>query len=341
MDECEYSKFVLQSSAAFGRNVSGIPFAGKFSADDADDINHNVMQVCDGMWGEDSYESFNINTADKDDVMYWEDINFCPVCEDKTDYARYAVTSPDGNVVIATNDTEHVYVQAIREELDIDGAYKAACDTVNALSHRIPFAVKDEIGFLTAKPLFAGAALKISALVHMPALTYSPDFNKLTENMKEKGIRVKSFFNDGKRSYGSVYRISNIYTMGITEDEIVDTVLEAVKSAAEWEYEKQSHLISVNKGFVQDTAWRALGVLACSRQLSMAEFMTCLSSVRMGASLGVLDISMAKINELFLHGLVGYVRRYEVINSLVGEGEHYARARIMREETASLLKRLL
>lgn len=341
MDKKDERMFVFKTSVRFFRNVKDVPFVSRFSPDDAEDINRNVKSVCDGAWGEDKYDTLNINKAEKCDILYWCDENCCSVRTGGTEYERMAFTNSAKGTSVVTNESEHILVQSVKDGCEIDSAYKNACETMNALSRRIPFAVSEKYGFLTAVPFCAGTAMKAGALVHLPALAMTNGLGKLTERLAGEGANLKAFFSERDVSFGAFYQIANIFTLGITEDETVNYIKTAVDMAIEAEDECRSELMSTKEREVYNIVWRSLGVLAVARRLDMKEFMTHVSNIRMGAELGIIDIDVDFADELFMYGQNGYVDRYSVRFSLENETADDVRARIMRENVAPVLKKMI
>ncbi len=333
--------FIMNANVRFYRNVRAVPFAGKFSADDADDINMNVKAVLDNHWGEGKYEILNVNSAEECDILYWGDSNCCLVDPKKTEYSRFTFTNMRLNTVIATNEPEHIMVQGLDESGDLDKAYKNAVEAVNALSHRIPFETSDEYGFLTANPNMAGTAMRAGILMNLPGLVISRKIVKLAEELEKEGVEMRPFYVEKRLSFGSFYHITNKYTLGVTEEETIETVKNAVKRIADEEDDCRSTLMASSKLIVENVVWKAIGDISLSRVIEKGNFVDDISNIRFGVESGLLDIDIETVNEIFLKGQPGYIERYKKLNSLGDMRQNAARARILREIAAPILKRLL
>ena len=337
----ENKRFAVSSSVRFFRNVSEVPFAKNITPDDAEDLNHNTKLCASSLWGEDRYTVENYCGFDTLDELYLMDFANNRFTS-PSGVESITLCSPDGTSSITTNKGEHIIINSTAEGNDVNYAYKQAVKCTNALSARIPFATSDERGFLTANPLCCGTGLKVSVLLHLPALSLTPEFMVLNEALKTRGVGLKSYFVDKKRTFGCLYYVVNNLTLGVTEQETVESVIEAVKTVTAKEEQKRNDLIGANKVFIQDSAWRALGALSCARRLPEREFLTELSSIRLGITLGEFDIDIDTIDSLLLKGTKHYVKeRIAVSDAPDGITEDVMRARIMREEIAPILKGLL
>ena len=333
--------FAVSSSIKLFRSVCDVPFTSKMSADDADDLNHNARRCMNALWGEDKYSVGAYSGFDTLDDLYLMDFANNGFASPQG-VESLTFTSPDGETTLTTNKGEHITINCQTDGDDLTYAYKQAAKCANALSARIPFATSDERGFLTANPLCCGTGLMASILLHSPALTLSPEFVMLNEALKKRGLGLKSYFVDKKRTFGCLYYIVNNLTLGVTEEETVDLVLDGAKKVIAKEEQKRSELIGTNKIFVQDSAWRALGALTCARKLSEREFLTELSSVRLGACIGEINIDIDTLDSLLLKGTKHYVKeRIALCDTPDSITDDIMRARIMREEFSPILKGLL
>ena len=339
----EQYRFAVSTYVRFFRNVEGVPFAGKISEDDADDVNRNVEQVADALWGEEKYTKTYLKEGKDHDEIYWQDMP-----EDKAvnnGIKKAAIISPDGRSQILTNEGEHIIVEGMRSGLDIDSAYNSACAVVNGLSRRIPFAANDKSGFLTANPLCCGTGLKIAVLMHLTALEQPnnlPAFISLMSKLKDMGLILRPFCRDKNRVSGKMYYIMNAFTLGVTEEEIIAKVKDGVKLIIDAEEELRSKLIATQTQNVRDQVWRGLGVLATARILNYHDFMMSVSHIRMGVELGELDMELEDIDRYMSMGQSFYIKKYMARNGIdPEESEDYVRARIMREEFAPVLRSML
>ncbi len=338
--EDEY-KYVLNTTVRFFRNVEDVPFAGKFSGDDAEDINTHAKAACEDIWGDNVCE-YNINNVDKAELASWYDRNFCQVSSDPTSYGRYIFTDPAEEAFVLTNEAEHIFVQAKEDSFLPERAFNKATELVNSLSSRIPFVVSSENGFLTANPYVSGAAMKVSFLLHLPALSIGPRLGKLSDELAANGISVKSFYSENRKAFGAFWQINNLWTRGVTESEILEITKKSALQLIEAEEEARSEFIGKNRIFLEDLAWRSLGLLSSARKLEMREFMSNFSNVRLAASLGMFDIAPDMLGEIMLHAMDGYLINYTRLNGIPEtENSAVVRARIIREELSPIFRKAL
>lgn len=342
MEKTDEKKYIVFSDVRAFRNVDGVNFVSKFSADDADDIVLNVKKALDPLYGENNYGIVDLNKAEKDQIIALSEAHSLRIKVVPQKYPRFVFYDNTDQTLIMTNEAEHIAVATSMSGFELDSCYSATAKVVNELSSRIPFANDEGFGFITSDPGLSGASLKAAVVMHIPALTISPEFSPFFEKMAKKGISVKGLYSEANKTFGAYWRISNDYMRGITEDEIISEVKSAVNYAAELEEEKRSELIGKKRQFLYDTVWRSFGVLATSRLLSNKDFIIAMSNLRLGAELDMFDISLDTIDEITTYGRQSYISRYAALHSLsVGQSNDYVRARIIREVIAPYLKQAL
>lgn len=338
-DNVNIKDYVISSHIRFYRNVSEIPFAAKISSDDADDINHHVTISANAVWGEEKYMAEQL--VDRAVNPYLKDTEYTPFPND-TNISRGLFTSPDGRTTVLTNESEHLIISSDADGLDIDTAYSNACEMVNSLSSHMPFATSDSLGFITANPHCVGLGMTVAVLMHLPALCIAPYFNQVKERIKNYNIDMDCYYCDKKFPFGAMFYITNKYTLGLSEEDAIESVKKGVEYLINQEDNYRSWLLSKKKTLLQDTIWRSIGTLATARRLNPAEFIVNISNVRLGACAHEFDIPLDTIDDILKKGAVPYIKKYMARNDIEqSESTDIVRARIMREEFSPILKSLL
>ena len=111
-------------------------------------------------------------------------------------------------------------MQVFTSGLDIDNLLNLAIEIDEKMESLIPYSYHEKYGFLTACPTNVGTGLKISTLVHIPALQMTGNLNKMLNIINNLGMNVRGLYGEGTKAEGDVYQVSNNQTLGITEKEI-------------------------------------------------------------------------------------------------------------------------
>ena len=147
-------------------------------------------------------------------------------------------------------------------------------------------------------------------MLHLPALVLSKHIEKVFKAVTQVNLAVRGFFGEGSQAVGDFYQISNQITLGITPDEIMDSLMKALPEIIEYERKVRKAMRSDARKVLEDKVWRAIGMLRSARSISSEEAMTLLSSVRLGVSMNLFDdIPLETINQLFLDIQPGHLQR--------------------------------
>ncbi|MCB7130177.1 MAG: ATP--guanido phosphotransferase, partial [Candidatus Brocadiales bacterium] len=106
--------------------------------------------------------------------------------------------------------------------------------------------------------------------------------------------------------------ISNQFTLGKSEAEIIEIVESVVPNITSYERMAREALVTDNRKQLEDRVWRSYGMLKMARMLSSEETMHLISQVRLGVNLGLFkDLSLETLNELFILTLPAHLQKLE------------------------------
>jgi len=108
---------------------------------------------------------------------------------------------------------------------------------------------------------------------------------------------------------GDLYLLSNVSTLGISEEEIVYHLRHLSVDVVAKEHEARETLEREGRRRLEDRVCRALGLARNARLLGFSEGLELLSSIRLGVSTGLIaDCSMRDVNELLISSQSFHVR---------------------------------
>jgi protein arginine kinase len=293
---------VLSSRVRLARNLAGFPFATKALEDQKGEILSRVRAAVD-RWKQPGRRFF-------------VDVSAAPAIESRLLVERHlvsrelvlakgprgAVFGADERVSLMVNEEDHLRLQAIHSGLALDAAFEEAYAVDRELERSIPFAVSPSWGYLTACPTNVGTGMRASVMLHLPALVYTKQMEKVFQACARTSLAVRGFYGEGTMAQGDFYQISNQVTLGVSEQDILHTLGRMLPTILEYERELRRHLMKdKSKLRLEDKAYRALAVLRAARTIASEEAMELLSAVRLGVVLGILSApSLPSVNELFV-----------------------------------------
>lgn len=215
-------------------------------------------------------------------------------------------------ISVMVNEEDHLRMQVIRSGFELRDAWRIIDEIDNALEERLHYAFSPRFGYLTACPTNVGTGMRASVMMHLPALGLTHHLEKVFSAVGKLGLIVRGIYGEGTQALGDLFQISNQFTLGKSEVEILEVMESVVPRIAGYERMARKALITENKEQLEDRVWRSYGMLKVARMLSSEETMHLLSQVRMGVNLGLIkDISMETLNELFILTLPAHLQKME------------------------------
>src|SRR5438874_1543336 len=193
------------------------------------------------------------------------------------------------SVSLMVNEEDHLRLQVMRSGLDLDGAWQDIDRTDDLIEQKVSYAFSEEFGYLTACPTNVGTGMRASVMLHLPALDWTKQIEKVFRALQKINLAVRGLYGEGSRASGHFYQISNQVTLGKSESKILEEIRDVVPEIIKYERQARATLMRDSRQLLQDRVARAYGTLCSATMMTAEETMDLLSSVRLGINLGLLD----------------------------------------------------
>ena len=101
-----------------------------------------------------------------------------------------------------------------------------------------------------------------------------------------------------------MYQISNQITLGITEEETLKKMKEAVRQISEKEQIARKNITGDALDRLTDRIYRSLGILKYAHMMTSSEFIKLFSDVRFGIALGIVqEVSYEQLGTLLVEAM--------------------------------------
>ena len=195
------------------------------------------------------------------------------------------------------NEEDHFRIQAFQNAFDIDKAYENIVNVDNYISSKIEYAYTKDYGYITACPTCLGTGMRVSVMLHLPALEKIGALEKIFNEISNLGISIRGIYGENTNGDGSIYQISNQKTLGIKEEDIIEQVKQVTKYIVK--QERKAREILKNKLQIKDEVMRSYGIAKYATMISQEEAMQLLSNIAMGINMDYIkDVSLEQIREL-------------------------------------------
>ncbi len=243
-----------------------------------------------------------------------------------------AITGDEG-LSVMVNEEDHLRLQVMRSGVQLKECWREADRLDDLLQQQLDYAFHERWGYLTACPTNVGTGMRVSVMMHLPALKLTGEIEKVFKAAQDMHLAIRGLFGEGTEAVGDFYQISNQTTLGRSEEEILSEFSDSViPRMIEAEMTARAILEHERPLAVDDKIGRGIGVLRNARLLTTEETLYFLSHLRLGVAMKrVAGLDINAINKLFLTVQPAHLQRV-LGKRLDGEARKAARADFVRQQ---------
>ena len=294
------SDVVLSSKVCLSRNIKGIPFTTKASQEELKKV-YSLMKDASNSLGY-GLRFFDLSDMDEitRDSLAEKHLISKAHSKSKQKYSAI-ILNDDESICIEVNEEDHIKIQVFRSGLELESITNLAIELDEKIGKILPYSYHKQYGYLTACPTNVGTGMKVSTIVHLPALSITRNTRKLLNVVNNFGMEIKGLYGDGSKVEGDLYQISNNQTLGVTEKEIVKSLNLITNKVIEQERTARKYLTRQSID-LEDKVYRDFGILTNARKINLNEALKLLSNVKLGVDLGIIkELNDSKVSELMLY----------------------------------------
>ena len=242
------------------------------------------------------------------------------------------------SVSIMMNEEDHLRIQAIMPGMALQEAAEKCFYVDDALSRQVEFAFDEQLGYLTALPINTGTGMRASLLLHLPMLTQYKQMGTVGQTVAKVGLTIRGVYGEGSDALGCIYQISNQVTLGRTEQEIINNTLAVGHQLTDMERALREKAFEQKRALMEDTVYRAMGIMSGARLMPQTEFFRLWSSLRVGAVQGLVKILPSDLDDMLDQVLDAHLRAY-MEQDLEGSALNEIRATRIRQILSTAVKK--
>lgn len=324
---------VLSTRVRLSRNIKNYCFVNRYTKKDALEIIELVEEKIKDL----GYGLKVIKLKDMDSITIQSLVEKHLITQEfalnKVDIGAIAINDEE-NICIMINEEDHLKLQILNCGLELENSLNLAIEIDKKLEKLISYAFSEKYGFLTSCPTDVGTGLKASVIVHLPALTKTGNIRKILRVVNSFDMNIKALGKDGIETKEDLYEVYNKQSLGIYEEEVIKN-LKAITDKIIEQERLARKILAQNQIDLEDRVYRAYGILANCKKISLDELNIVLSDVKLGTDLGIIkELNDLKIKKLELYlkpaNLQKYlgqvlddynlqIKRAEVIKQIIGE----------------------
>lgn len=330
------SDIVISSRVRLARNVSGFPFLSRCTRAQRQSLEQKIRDTILAARLSPKTLYVDLESAPEIDRQLLVERHLISRPHKEAQGARGVAVSENETLAIMVNEEDHLRIQVLRSGLQLEEAWEQINGVDDQLEATLDFAFHPRFGYLTACPTNVGTGIRVSVMLHLPALKLTSEIEKVFRAAKELRLAVRGLYGEGTEATGDFYQISNQTTLGKTEEDIVgDFKNLVIPKIIDYEQHARKTLLSERPQALDDKVWRALGLLRSARLMETEETLVALSHLRLGVNLKrVKDIDINKVNELFLLTQEAHLQKI-LGKKLEGDARRAARAEFIRQRLSA------
>jgi protein arginine kinase len=275
-DDSDLADVVLTSRVRLARSIAGFAFPHRLSCEESHAL---VSTVAEALRHAPELEHVLLERLDE--------------LDDEEAVGAVARVGASSSILVLEED--HLRLLSVRAGGDLREAYLEAKRIDAALAQVLCYAEDCRLGHLTACLTNVGTGMRASCLLHLPALAFTGEIHPALELLAERGIVSRGLYGESSHSRGSFFQVSNEWTLGPSEAELLSQVLRAACHLATRERAVRDQLKAQPPVELDDRVRRALATLQAARSLPLREALTLLSLVRLGEQTGLLHTRFTEV----------------------------------------------
>lgn len=292
---------VARCECGIVRNLSDFPFPGQCTEEEKRAVQDRLVAVFQSLDLFATGQFWNLHELDEREGRFLEERGLVTKALLQGEGPRGVYIGEDQAISILVNEENHVKITGLGSGLQMQQVWSRISLLDDMLTGVLDFAFHERLGYLTAAVANLGTGLEVRLLLHLPGLTMSNGISSVQETAAEKRHSLDSWFVSQPGAPGDLYTLTNVSSLGRSEDEIILHLKHLTGEIIAREREARSHLRSQAPLKLDDRVGRALGLARGARLLAFEEALSVLSSLRLGVSSGLLDqYTLQDVNEVFL-----------------------------------------
>jgi protein arginine kinase len=292
---------VISSRVRLARNVAGMPFPPAMTGAQGDAVAQKVIGAVQQNAGKTAFKYMQLRLMDDTSRIELVERHLASADLLKNPDVGSILLSQDETVALMINEEDHLRIQGLLPGIQIEEAARRALDAEKAIEKSVPFAFDRALGYLTSCPTNVGTGMRVSVMLHLPAMKMIGMLKILIDSVVKAGLAVRGIYGEGSEALGDMFQVSNQITLGVSEEDITGTIKAVCEQIMEKEHAARELLVQNKRLEVEDKLFRSWGLMKYARSMAGKEFMQLLSDVRLAVALGLLPgLDQTDLNRLMI-----------------------------------------
>lgn len=288
------SDIVLYSTVSLYRSLDTVPFKATQDESSRREL-RAFAERCRGSFADDADRYLDSSKRSDPQLAAY----FSTGMADADAQAGY-ILAPGRDFCVSFNAAEHLRITVQRAGLSVSKCVREAGAYDERLNANARYAFNATFGHLTGVIQHSGTGMAAGCTMHLPVLTLLGTVPEIQKRLQKSGVSLEPLFAGSAAAHGSIYRLMNLYSFGITEAELERQLTDIAETITKMESEAREEYCFENAESMRDSVLRSLGTAERALFLDHAEALDIVSRLRLGIILSFIKGPMKRAGESLL-----------------------------------------
>ena len=182
------SDIVMSSRVRLARNVAHYPFVSRASEQDRTDVERFLRDriATSPVGGQLDY--IDVGMLEEIDRQFLVERQLISREHAEAQGARGVAIDGLEQVSLMINEEDHLRIQCMHSGLDLHGVWEQIKAVDDQIGRVVPYAFHERWGYLTACPTNVGTGIRVSVMLHLPALVITRQIDKVFRSLDRKSV---------------------------------------------------------------------------------------------------------------------------------------------------------
>ena len=267
------SDIVISSRIRLARNLAQFPFPNRADDDTKSQIEESLHSKLDQLRIDTKLSYVDVARLENLDRQFLVERQLISREHAEAHGSRGVGIGDEENLSLMINEEDHLRMQVLRSGFALDDCWNAINKLDDAVEEHVTYAFSEQLGYLTACPTNVGTGIRVSVMLHLPALVLTQEIKKVFQALQKISLAVRGLYGEGSQAMGDFYQISNQITLGKSEEQLINEIRDVVPNIISYERRVRDALVKENRQGLHDQVSRAYGILKNAQTISSEETM--------------------------------------------------------------------
>ena len=255
------SDIVISSRIRLARNLAQFPFPNRADESVRSEIESLLREKIEDLPVGTKIQYVNVRDLKDLDRQFLVERQLISREHAESRGSRSVVIGSEENVSLMINEEDHLRIQVLRSGFALEDCWKEIDRIDDLLEEQVTYAFNEQFGYLTACPTNVGTGIRVSVMLHLPALVLTKEIQKVFQALHKISLAVRGLYGEGSQAMGDFYQISNQVTLGKSEESIIEELKDVVPNIIAYERRVRNALVQENRQSLHDQIARAYAIL--------------------------------------------------------------------------------